>query len=117
MHGLDEVVRDFRKIDRSLARELQGELKKAAEPVKEEAEQRLTRFSAKTQRSVRIRASGASVRVEHTARKTTGTRPDHGQRVQTRYEEALTAREREVIRRLEKFVDGLADGFNHGGRL
>lgn len=121
VEGLDEVIRDFAKIDKNLAKELRSELRRVAEPVRKEVRKELAEKGASSGSvggvTIRLRR-GAQVSVENARRKTTGKRGDWGAIQQVRdYDVALASKEREVVRGLERFIDGLADGFNRGGML
>lgn len=121
VEGLDDLIRDFAKLDKGLAKELRKELRRVAEPVRAEVRKELAEkaSSAQSRDGVTIRLRrGAQVSVENARRKTTGQRGDWGAIQQVRdYDVALAAKEGEILRGLEGFVDGLADGFNRGGRL
>lgn len=77
VHGLREVNAAFGKIDKQLRKELGNDLKKAAEPVVQEARIRETWAGAKIG-TIRAKRSGLRVFVEQSARKVTGLRGDYG---------------------------------------
>lgn len=103
--GLSETVRAFNKLDRSLGRELQRELKKVAEPVVRSGQSKIGRYAGASVSTIGPRASGASVFVTQRAKKVTGKRGDFGQLQMRKLEEALDENERKVINRIEDFLD------------
>lgn len=120
VHGLDELIRDFRKVNREIPRELNRRLRRVAEPVRQEVRNELAEkdSSSRTRAGVTIRIRrGSTVTVEQARSKTTGTRPDWGFIQQTRdFEPALDTKQPEVLRGLEEFVDDIADTIERGGR-
>jgi hypothetical protein len=112
--GLKETIRAFNKIDRSLTRELQSEMKRAAEPVADSAKRKLARFSGIRLATVRPRARGASVFVTQNARKVTGKRPDFGAlQMRVGFIPALEENERQILETVEKALDRMTreEGF------
>lgn len=103
--GLKETVRAFNKLDRSLARETQKELKKVATPVVRGGQSKIARYAGASVSTIGTRISGASVFVTQRARKVTGKRGDFGRLQMRLLEEALDENEREVIDGLEDFLD------------
>ena len=121
IEGLRECIRAFDEIDRALGREFRRELRRVAEPLREEVRKELDAKSASAQTrsgvSIRLRRS-SEVQVEQARRKTTGMRPDWGAIQQVRdFDVAGVRMEPQVQKGLEDWIDGLADGFNRGGRL
>ncbi len=107
VRGLQEVVRGFNKIDRTISREIQKELKKAAEPVVTSGRSKIGAYAGASTGTIGPRASGASVFVTQRARKVTGKRPDFGALQQRRLDEALGENEAGVIRGVEQALDNL----------
>lgn len=112
MRGLNEVVRGFNKLNRTAAREIQKELKKAAVPVVDTSKELLSRYTGASVGTIRPRASGASIYVTQGARKVTGKRGDFGVLQQHRVlEVALDERQGEVVEILERQLDTFLDNF------
>lgn len=109
--GLHEVVRGFNKVHRATSREIQTELKKAAEPVATAGREKISRYTGASVGTITPRASGASVFVTQRARKVTGLRGDFGGLQQRRLDEALNENEDVVERRVENALDRLVDMF------
>ncbi len=78
VHGVREVNRAFRQIDRQLAKEFGGDLKDAAAPVVSSAKGKVTRYQGAKVSTIRARRAGARVYVEQSAKKVTGLRFDFG---------------------------------------
>ncbi len=107
VRGLKEVRAAFREVEGGL-KDFRGDLKKAGEPVQEEATGLGARFSGIGAFKVRVR--GTTVAVEQSARKVTGQRGDFGAlQMSTVLEPALDAREGEVVEVLEEILDGMID--------
>jgi hypothetical protein len=111
--GLNETVRAFNKLERSVAREIQKELKHAAEPVATEAKSRISKYRGASLNTIRPRARGASVFVTQNARKVTGLRGDYGVKQQRLFEQALEDKQPLVVRGIEETLDRItqAEGF------
>jgi hypothetical protein len=107
IRGLTEVVRGFNKVHRATSREIQRELKKAAEPVATSGREKISRYPGASTGTINPRAAGASVYVTQRARKVTGQRPDFGALQQRRLDEALNEHEDEVERGVEAALDRL----------
>jgi hypothetical protein len=105
--GLQETVRAFNKLDRAVSREIQRELKKAAEPVETAGREKISRYAGASVGTIRPRAAGSSVWITQKARKVTGLRPDYGFLQQRRLDEALNENEDKVEANLEDFLDRL----------
>lgn len=105
VQGLQETVRAFNKLDRTVSREIQRELKKAAEPVTQAGREKISRYPGASIGTISPRATGASVFVTQKARKKTGLRPDFGGLQQRRLDEALNENEDRVIEGIEDFLD------------
>lgn len=118
VEGLDELIRDAKRYDGEVSKELRKELRQVAEPVRVEirAELAAKSSSAGSRSGVRIRLRrGTEVTIEQARSKTTGTRGDWGTIQQTRFfDPALEAKTPEVHRKLDEFADGIASKFNRG---
>lgn len=112
--GLRETVRAFNKLDRAVTREVQKELKQAAQPVADTAKQKLSRYGGAKVSTVRPRARGASVFVTQGAKKVTGKRGDFGVLQQRQVlEPALEENREQVFHGVELALDRLthSEGF------
>ena len=100
--------------DRATKKLVRDELRRAAEPVREMAQDllgRLTPEPTDTRYGISVRRVG-TVTVERRRRKTTGQRPDWGSiQMREALEPALETEQGEVISRLEEAVDRIADRF------
>lgn len=105
--GLNELIRDFRRMQGDLAKEVRKELLEVGKPVAEDARSRLSAYNPTSAAGIRARLRGAAtVTVEQSKRRTTGKRPDWGVRVmQKALSPALDARSNEVVSRLEQMLD------------
>jgi hypothetical protein len=111
VYGLREVNAAFRKVDSSLARQFGDDLKKAAEPVVKEAQQKETRWRGASIGTIRAKRSGARVFVEQSARKRTGLRPDYGAlQLRSALVPALEENADEVFTEVDKVLDRYANG-------
>lgn len=110
MRGLNELVRDFGRLDAELKRGLQREIHEAAAIVSNDARGRAGRFGAPVALKIRPRVRGARGFVESRAR-SRGVRPDFGALLmRTALLPALGGRQEDVVRRLEGMLDRLAHG-------
>lgn len=109
--GLQEVVRGFNRVHRATSRQIQAELKKAAEPVATSAREKVSRYPGASVGTIGPRAAGASVFVTQRARKVTGLRGDFGGLQQRRLDEALNENEDGIELRLERALDRIVDLF------
>lgn len=105
--GLRETVRAFNQIDRSVSREVQKELKRAAEPVASEARGRIGKYQGASTATIRPRARLASVWVTQNARAVTGTRGDFGALQMRHLIRSLDGHEDEVVRGVDQALDTL----------
>ncbi len=116
VQGLRELHRDFRKMSKDLSRDVDRELKEAAQIVADDARRRLAPFSARSAAGIRPRVRGfGRVSVEQSRRRTTGKRPDWGARqMRLDFLPALRAKAPEVERALDEMLDRLAgrNGFH-----
>ncbi len=111
IRGLGGVIRGFNRIQRATSREIQTELKKAAEPVAQSARQKISRYAGASVGTITPRAAGASVFVTQRARKVTGLRGDFGGLQQRRLDEALNENADGVERGVEAALDRLTSAF------
>lgn len=113
VEGLKETVRAFNKLDRSVSKELQKELKTAAEPVVSSARSKVGRYAGASVSTIGARTRGASTYVAQRAKKVTGQRGDFGFKQQRKLEEALEENEEKVIEGVERALDRLtrSEGF------
>lgn len=109
--GLQEVVRGFNRVHRATSRQIQAELKKAAEPVATAGREKISRYAGASVGTIGPRASGASVFVTQRARKVTGLRGDFGGLQQRRLDEALNENEDVIETRVEQALDRLVAMF------
>lgn len=108
--GTREVMRAFRAVDKSLAREFGNDLKAAAAPVVEGSKQKVTRFRGVSLRTIRAKRSGPNVFVEQSARKVTGKRGDFGAlQMRVGLIPALDENTDEVFAAVEKTLDRYAN--------
>jgi hypothetical protein len=104
-HGLRELNRSIRKLDGQLGKDLQAELRKAAEPVAASARSKLTRYQG-VSLDVRPVALVGSVRVRQQQRKVTGLRGDFGVlQMRNAFIPALDENEGRVVSDLEAALD------------
>lgn len=111
VRGLDELVRDFRRLSGELRREVQSELADVARPVAEEARGRAGALglSSQTVAGIRHRVRGGRAFVEQRRGTVTGRRRDHGVRLMRRVLiPVLHENVDRVVRGLERMLDRLA---------
>lgn len=107
--GLRELRRDFRKISKSLDKEVRDGLKQAAEPVREEAANLFERYDARSAAGYRVSVRQKVVTVQQARRRTTGQRPDFGAlQMRRALLPALARREDEVVEGVDRVLDRLA---------
>lgn len=107
VRGLKEVRAAFREMEGGL-KDFRGDLKRAGEPVQEEATDLGARYPGIG--AYRVRVRGTTVSVEQSARKVTGKRGDFAAlQMRAVLEPALDAREGEVVEVLEEILDGMID--------
>lgn len=109
VHGLDQLVRDFRKLEGGLAQEVRKELGEAGKIVALDARSRFEGIQPRSAASIRQRLRGAAtVVVEQRKGKTTGKRADFGRLQMARaFLPALESKSGEVTRNLEQMLDRL----------
>ncbi len=108
--GLRETTAALRKVSRSAPNVVTNELKTAADPVRDAAAARISRYAGSKPQSIKPRVKGrGSVFVQQNARKKTGKRGDFGALQQRHLEAALDANRDKVMRSLEKAMDRLTD--------
>lgn len=109
--GLREFVRDVNKADKEVGKELKNELKKLAEPVAQEAQSLGERYAGIGPFKTGLRGGVAVVRQSKGTR--TGLRGDFGAlQMRTVLEPALEARQDEVLRGAEGWLDSTLSGSN-----
>lgn len=111
--GLRQFITATDHADRATKKLVRDELRKAAEPVRAEAERLFSRFSPESASTygISVRRVG-TVTVEQRRRKTTGDRPDWGAlQMREALLPALETEQDEVVSRLEAAVDRIADRF------
>jgi hypothetical protein len=106
VRGLRELHRDFKKMSKELGKEVDAELKKAAEPVRDDARSRFSGYSARSAAGYRVRSRGfGTVVVEQSRRKTTGQRPDFGSlQMRRALLPALHSKSDEVSSRIDRML-------------
>lgn len=117
VEGLRELIRAADNAGKETKKLVRGELRKAAEPVRDEARRLFAPVDAKSasRYGISVRRSGI-VSVEQRLRKTTGLHPEFGAlQMRTALEPALDSKADEVGERMEAAVDRIGDGF--AGRL
>lgn len=109
VQGLRELQRDFRKLDKNLAKDLRGELREVGDVVKAEAASNLSRLSARSASGLKTRVRARAVAVEQSRRRTTGKRPDWGSLQMNRIlVPALDEKQDEVVEKLDRVLGRLA---------
>jgi hypothetical protein len=112
VHGLRALQRDFRRISKSLSKEVRDGLRKAADPVRVEAAALLAPISADSAAGYKIRVRQRGVALEQSRRRTTGLRPDYAKLQFARaMAPAVANKENEVVKGLEDALDDLAKGY------
>lgn len=110
--GLRELQRDFKKLDKSLAKEVQGELREAGDIVKNEAKSLLSSVEPGSPRSVsglKTVVRQKNVAVQQSRRRTTGKRPDWARYQAVKVlKPALEEKSDQVVDRLDKMLGRLA---------
>jgi hypothetical protein len=109
VEGLDQLVRDFRKLEGGLAKEVRDELGEAGKIVAVDARARFEGIQPRSAASMRMRLRGAAtVVVEQRRGKTTGKRGDFGSlQMRRAFVPALESKSPEVVRHLEQMLDRL----------
>jgi hypothetical protein len=113
VHGLRELQRDLKKYQSDLAKELRGELKDAAEPVRVEAERLALqdiRNIGPTWSGMRVGVTGRMVYVAPKRRRKGGSpRPNlAGLLMEKAMQPALDKHEGDVVNKVEDLIDHLA---------
>jgi len=111
VRGLRELQRDLRKAGSDLPREVNRELKDAAQLVADDARSRFSGIDSRSAAGMRPRVRGLGrVVVEQRRRRVTGLRPDYGAlQMRRAFLPALSSKTGEVERHLERMLDRLAD--------
>lgn len=108
--GLRELRRDFRRIDKSLDKEVREGLKQAAEPVRQAAADLFSGVDARSAAGYKVRVRQRGVAVEQSRKRTTGLHPEFGTlQMRRALLPALASREGEVVEAVEDILDRLAD--------
>jgi len=120
VRGLSELVRDFGRISKTAQKELRAELRRAAEPVAEEARNRARGLGLPGSTVGGIAAGtryGMPV-VRQRRRKVTGKHPEYGVLQMRRVLiPAVVAKQDEVVRRVEEMLDRLVEPGGLGGKV
>ncbi len=104
-----ELQRDFRKIDKGLAKEVRDGLREGGDIVRVEASSRFTRYDARSAAGYKTRVRQRGVAVEQSIGRTTGKRPDFGRLQMDRaLEPALEDKRDQVIDSVDKVLGRLA---------
>lgn len=111
VRGLDRLVRDFRKLESTLPKEVRSELNEAGKIVAADARSRFSSIQPRSAASMRHRMRGpARVVAEQRRGTVTGQRPDFGRLQMARaFLPALDAKASEVERRVERMLDRLSN--------
>lgn len=109
VEGLRELQRALRAADAELARELNRELRRAADIVAQDARGRFAQYDARSAAGFRGRVKGGGRAVaEQRRRRTTGQHPEYGALQMTRaLLPALAAKRPQVERSVEQMLDGV----------
>ena len=106
--GVRETVAALNKVSRSAPKVVTNELKSAADPVRDAAAARISRYQGSKPMSIKPKVKGrGSVFVQQTARKRTGKRGDFGRLQQRHLEVALDQNQDKVRKALEQALDRL----------
>lgn len=123
VRGLDELIRDFGRMEAELRREVQRELQAVAKIVSDDAQRRASEenYGPRTVSQIRPRVRNRSTAVVDTrAKKTSGLRPDFGPLLMRKvFLPALFSKREDVERAMGELLDRLASkfGFGRGGVL
>lgn len=111
--GVKETLAALNKLDRSVGREIQKELRTAVEPVATAVRTEISRFRGASVATIKPRTRGASAFVTQNARKVTGKRGDFGRKQQLIFEQKLDEKQHQVIQGVEDALDRLtrSEGF------
>lgn len=112
VRGLKQLQRDFRRISKDLTREVRNGLRKAADPVRQEATALFTPNSADSASGYRIVVRQRGVALEQSRRRTTGKRPDYAKlQFAQAMAPAVESKQNDVVKGLEDALDDLARGY------
>jgi hypothetical protein len=104
-HGLEELQREFARIERTIEKDTRKALRAAAWPVARSARSKLARYRGASIMTIRPKAIAHGALVVQNARKVTGLRPDFAELQLTRVlEPALEENEDKVIATLEAML-------------
>lgn len=115
--NLGRLQRDLKKLGSDVAKEIEGELRAAGQVVADSARQKLDPINPYSAAGLRPRVRGfGRVVVEQTRRRTTGTRPDWGDRVMRRdLLPALAENEDKIIALIDRMLGKLGGEFDRRG--
>ena len=112
VEGLRETVMAFRRLDKKLPKVVTDELKKAADPVAQDARAKISHYPGAKLNTIRPRVKGAgNVYVTQGARKKTGKRPDFGSLQMRRLLESLDDNRAQVYRHVENALEEITREF------
>lgn len=110
VHGLRELNRSLKDMEKDVAKEVRRGLKEAAVPVKVDAARLFAPVSAKSAAGYRVANRQRGVAVEQRLGRTTGQHPEFGvQQMVQALLPALAMNEERVIEGVERVLDRLAD--------
>jgi hypothetical protein len=114
VRGLREFIRASDHAGPDAKKEVRAAFREAGEIVRQEAAQRFASIDARSAAGYRVSVRQRGVSVVQSLRKTTGTRPDYGAlQMRRALVPALTAKEQQVERAVEKALDRVADHFDN----
>jgi hypothetical protein len=102
-------------MSKELTKEVRDGLRKAAEPVRDDAHARFSHVSPRSALGYKVRVRQRGVAVEQSRKRTTGKRPDFGvMQMREALLPALAAKSDEVVERLDDVLGRLAgeNGFH-----
>lgn len=109
VRGLRELQRDFKRMSKDLSKEVRDGLRKAAEPVREEATQLFERYDAASASGYRVRVRARGVSVEQSRRRTTGQHPEFGAlQMRRALLPALERKQDDVVKGVDEVLGQLA---------
>lgn len=114
VEGLRELHAALKRAEGDLDKGLRDELKEIGQVVADESRSRFSHVSPRSAAGFKPRVRGSGrVDVAQSLRRTTGKRGDYGAHQMRRaLIPALDAKEGEIVRRLDRMLDHVADRFN-----
>ena len=110
IQGINDLVRSFGRIDKNLRKEVQKELSKAAEIVRDDARARFRGVDARSAMGFRARVRTGQSYVEQRYGRTTGQHPEFGVlQMRRALLPALWSNRGKVEKSLENMLDKLAN--------